>query len=145
VSIFQVAFPNLVKTGYKITGPQDPTYNCIAWAANETDRWWWPNPLYYWPSGIPRVESLEAFVRAFGTIGFRVCKDAVLESGFEKTAIYADAKGIPTHAARQLPNDKWTSKLGGLEDIEHTETSGLEESEYGAVAVMMRRQVATTS
>jgi len=135
-----LAFPNLVKTGYKITSPQDPTYNCIAWAATETDRWWWPNPLYYWPSGIPREESLEAFVQAYATMGFSVCKDGALESGFEKIAIYVDPNGTPTHAARQLPTGKWTSKLGKFEDIEHPETSGLHGSVYGSVAIFIKRQ-----
>ena len=27
---------------YSITSPTEISYNCIAWAANEDTRWWWP-------------------------------------------------------------------------------------------------------
>ena len=138
---FEEIFPNLAKTGYKVTSPPDSTYNCIAWAANEIDRWWWPHPHYYWPSGIPRVETLEAFAQAYATIGFSPCENSALELGYEKIVIYVDAEGIPTHAARQLPSGKWTSKLGRFEDIEHSETRGLYGPDYGSVAVVMRRQL----
>jgi hypothetical protein len=43
-------FPNLAATGYIITSSQTASYNCFAWAAGETDRWWNPleptNPYY---------------------------------------------------------------------------------------------------
>jgi hypothetical protein len=59
--------------------------------------------------------------------------------GFEKIAIYVlDEK--PQHAARQLPNGKWTSKLGQYEDIEHNALEGLEGSIYGYVACVMKRR-----
>ena len=41
----EAAFPALVGTGYFVTSPATPEYNCIAWAAGETDRWWWPDPM----------------------------------------------------------------------------------------------------
>ncbi|HYK87625.1 MAG TPA: hypothetical protein VE398_02575 [Acidobacteriota bacterium] len=134
-------FPNLRTSGYTITSPRDPTYNCIAWAANEMDRWWWPNPSYYWPNGVPRSETLEAFTQAYATLGFTPCEDATLEFEYEKIVIYVNSAGIPTHAARQLPNGRWTSKLGKFEDIEHTDTSGLDSPVYGSVAIVLRRHL----
>jgi hypothetical protein len=59
-------------------------------------------------------------VRAtFQTKGFEDCDDDSLEDGIEKIALYATSNGKPTHAARQLENGKWTSKLGDHEDIVH--------------------------
>lgn len=135
-------FPNLKSPGYSIKSPISIYYNCIAWAANEADRWWWPdvNEQYYWPAEVKREESLTAFIKAFGLLGFKPCKDSKLEPGFEKVAIYVDRDGKPSHAARQLPSGMWTSKLGNLEDIEHT-FEGLENSHYGKVAKILKRPI----
>src|SRR5262249_6606580 len=53
----ELVFPNLTGTDYRVTSPADDAYNCLAWAAAESDRWWWPDALggYYWPAGVPRV------------------------------------------------------------------------------------------
>ena len=45
-----------------------------------------------------------------------------------------------THAARQLPNGKWTSKLGRDIDIEHDSVDDIAGSVYGEVLRLMRRQ-----
>ena len=107
--------------GFAATSPATPEYNCIAWAAGETDRWWWPDPMRLgaWPPGVPRQETLEAFLQAYETLGYEPCESDTLDPGVEKVAIYVDDAGRPTHAARQLPSRKWTSKLGRAEDIEH--------------------------
>ena len=91
----------------------------------------------YWPPGIPRQETLAAFEEAYGTIGFSPCQGSELEPGFRKIAIYAD-NGVPTHAARQLPDGRWTSKLGRHEDIEHLGLEVLEDGGYGEVALILR-------
>ena len=134
-------FPNLKKAGYSITSPKDIAYNCIAWAAHDTERWWWPNSNYHWPEKVPREETLESFIRAYATIGFSPSSNASLESGYEKIAIFVDSSRVPTHAARQLPNGAWTSKLGKWEDIEHSTVNGLEGSTYGTVAVILARPI----
>jgi hypothetical protein len=74
-------------------------------------------------------------------MGYEECATDELEPGFEKVVIYMDEDGFPTHAARQLENGNWTSKLGGWEDIEHTSLSCLEGTDlaYGTVAVILRR------
>jgi hypothetical protein len=75
---------------------------------------------------------------AFALLGYEPCDAVEKESGFEKIAVFADPTGIPTHAARQLPNGRWTSKLGAAEDIEH-ELHAVAGAIYGTVVRIMRR------
>ena len=139
--IFATVFPNLDVTGYRITSPASSHYNCIAWSAHDDTAWWWPDPfsLYYWPETVPRLETLAAFIAAYGTRGYEPCDNESLEAGFEKVAIYVDANGTPTHTARQLSSGRWTSKLGRQEDIEHHTLAGLTGTTYGHVAQFLRR------
>ncbi len=134
-------FPNLLVSGYLITSPATPEYNCIAWAANDTDVWWEPDllNLSFWPSGIPRIYSLDAYIKAYERLDYAICNTDDYEDGFEKIAIYVDLNKQPTHASRQLDSGKWTSKLGQLEDIEHNSLDGL--AEYGTIAVIMKRKI----
>jgi hypothetical protein len=136
-------FPGLRGPAYQVTSPPDAVYNCIAWAAGATDIWWWPigDPQrVHWPAGVPREETLEALREAFATLGYAICDHSELEPGHEKVALFTNAVGCPTHAARQLCTGRWTSKLGQLEDIEHA-LRDLEGTEYGAVVLVMKRPV----
>lgn len=135
-------FPRLATERYRMASPRTPRYNCIAWAAGDDTAWWEPDPmdLYYWPDAVPRQLTLEAYTRAFRTLGYTPCDTAEFEPGFEKIAIYVDNNGTPTHAARQLPNGRWTSKLGNLEDIEHTTLEGLTGAVYGSVGLILKRK-----
>lgn len=81
--------------------------------------------------------SLGAFMEAFGTLGYEPCANGTLEDDCEKIAIYQLPQGVQ-HAARQLSTGRWTSKLGRLQDIEHSSPAELEGSEYGTVAQYMR-------
>jgi len=45
----QVEFPHLKTEQYKVTSLYSDEYNCIAWAANDTESWWWPSEDGYWP------------------------------------------------------------------------------------------------
>src|SRR5262249_2321359 len=115
-------FPGLRGSAYQGTSPPDDVYNCIAWAAGVIDSWWWPvggPQRIHWPAGVSGEETLEAFREAFAALGYCACQHAELEAGYEKVALFANAAGLPTHAARQLPTGRWTSKVGQLEDIEH--------------------------
>lgn len=139
------AFPALRGSGYRVTSPQDDHYNCIAWAAGDTTCWWWPDEpglpeSAHWPADVPREPTLEAFRQAFATLGYAICDDERLESGHEKIALFA-LRGEPRHAARQLPNGRWTSKLGPMEDIEH-ELHDLTGLVYGSVVLVMKRPLA---
>ena len=140
-------FPNLQRGEYEVTSLETSEYNCIAHAAGKDDNWWWPAaPPAYWPQGLALEETLEAFVLAYTVEGYTVCatQSRELEAGIEKVAVYEDDDGIPTHAARQLPDGTWTSKLGEWEDIQHNTLEAMEDSGglglgYGRVALLLRR------
>ena len=89
-----------------------------------------------------RVTPLSnSFIELFRSAGYELCDDGNLEAGCEKIAIYA-LNDSPTHAARQLENGQWTSKLGKYEDIVHStpdELQGEFDYAYGRVAVFMVR------
>jgi hypothetical protein len=140
-------FPRLIGTPYRITSPATDVYNCLAWAARVTNGWWWPvgDPgTVHWPPGVARQETLEALRDAFATLGYAPCDTEEPEAGFEKVALFADAQGLPTHAARQLFAGCWTSKLGRGEDIEH-DPRALEGEAYGTVALVVKRPLGETA
>jgi hypothetical protein len=146
-SLLARLFPNLRSGAYSITSPRDANYNCVAWAAEDDRRWWWPVPAgtgggNFWPASIPRECTLERFEQAFGLRGYHVCESTDHEPGVEKVAIYVNSRGVPTHTARQLSNGRWTSKLGRLVDIEHVrpeDVGGSTGSAYGDVALVLCR------
>ncbi len=134
-------FPKLVDDSFQVTSGPDQAYNCIAWAAGVTHQRWWPSENAddaFWPEDVPRLCTLEAFQAAFAAVGYSVSESAESETGFEKIVLFADADGVPTHAARRLPHGRWTSKLGKAEDIEH-DLRGLEGEIYGTVVLVMKR------
>ena len=136
-------FPRLGTTLYRVTSLKTGDYNCIAWAAGDMSEWWWPlsDPVDqqpFWPAGLVREVTLPAFVAAFATLGYSPCDSDALDPDAEKVAIFADDGGKPTHAARQLANGRWTSKLGRAEDIEH-ELHALEGDLYGTVVLVLKR------
>ena len=134
--------PNLHSENHSITSPRK-NRNCIAWAAGFDTRWWWPTGGGFWLEGVPKETSLSAFLKAFATLGYEECKDGILEAGYEKVALYSkgDPNGafVPKHAARQLSDGRWTSKLGPLEDIEHSNVEDVNGPSYGTPVRFMRR------
>lgn len=94
---------------------------------------------YYWPADLPRVEALPAFVELYRQLGYEECDGPDFEPGREKIALYVDAGGVPTHAARQLSDGTWTSKLGGAEDIRHPTLTSIADGQYGTAVVFMSR------
>src|SRR2546428_516396 len=83
-------FPRLAGGNYRITSLWDRDYNCIAWAVGDTLNWWWPGADVeneYWPPGVPRARTLDAFRQMFATLGYVVCAGEELEPGVEKVAI----------------------------------------------------------
>ena len=137
-------FPHLTRWNHTDTSPQSRRYNCIAWAADNSTRWWWPDPanIGYWPPNIPRVETVDTFVMAYALQGYVTCQDSTLEAGIEKIAVYGLHVGgvvYPTHAARQLVDGKWTSKLGNFEDITHDTLDCLNGPRYGFPVCFLSR------
>ena len=137
----KIEFPCLTATNYHVTSPKDVQYNCIAWAVGENDVWWWPDDMLYayWPDTVSRQVTIEAFIQAFSTKGYSPCEDGILEQGFEKVALFA-LNEKPTHAARQLPDGNWTSKLGEIQDVIHT-IDALDGPQYGSVALFLKRAI----
>jgi hypothetical protein len=139
-------FPQLRSSGYEITSEATDDYNCVAWAAETQKKIWWPDINnqgdIYWPPSVPREETIDAFIKAFQTIGYKDFQslDDSLEDGFQKIAIYALSE-TPKHVARQLPCGKWTSKIGPEEDIKHNDLQGLSGDKYGKVVRIMKKSI----
>jgi hypothetical protein len=131
--------PRLTADNYRPTSPATWTYNCIAWAVGVTDAWWWPVPGRFWPEGVPREETIPAFFAALATVGFLPTTTADLEPELEKVALFA-VGSTPTHAARQLPKGRWSSKLGPAIDIEHSTLDAVAGGVYGDVVAILGRK-----
>ena len=76
----------------------------------------------------------------FEARGYVASDTPALEPGYEKVALYVSKEGKVTHAARQLLDGQWTSKLGGQYDVSHT-LDALEGPEYGSVAKILKRSI----
>ena len=133
--------PYLQSEGYEVTSPATDLYNCVAWAVGDDQRWWEPSddPKHYWPPGVPLEYTYQSYLQALATQGFAPCADAELEAGFEKIAVYANARGELTHMARQLADGRWTSKMGDWEDIEHTTLAALNSHFFGTAKRFLKR------
>ncbi len=138
VNELELLFPKLRPGSYRISSPKDKKYNCIAWAAGNALTWWWPSEddRDTWPAGLVREETLVAFEMAFRSLAYLACADDSHEPEMEKIAIFALPPDRPSHGARQLPDGRWTSKLGESFDIEH-ELRDLEGDVYGKVVLIM--------
>lgn len=130
-------FPQLTDANSRVTSPRNVEYNCIAWAMNDAVRWW--EPGLFWPRDIePGEFGITVLVALFRDHGFVDCDGPDWEPGFEKVALYGNNL-FYTHAARQLSNGKWTSKLGKWEDIEHDSPEDVAGGIYGEVLQFMKR------
>ena len=140
----EAEWPGLSGTEYVVTSPEDATYNCIAYAAGEDQRWWQTDEDYYWPPNARREDTLEGWIDAFVQLGFQRAALGDVRADASVVAIYADPEGLPTHVARRMPGGSWSSKLGEYEDITH-ELSALEGEFYGSVAVFLSRRSESAS
>ena len=136
----ETSFPRLTPENHRLASPPTLDYNCIAWAAGDTENWWQPG--IYWPAAVPTTEyGISVLEEAFRAMGYEPCDDARLEAGFEKVAFYGN-NVVYTHAARQLPSGRWTSKLGKADDIEHDTPDDVAGGIYGEVVEIMKRSLA---
>ena len=143
---YEMKFPNLAASGWRLDSPRTFDYNCIAWAAGDKHRWWEPpDPITgqgagkYWPRNLSANHLVETYVHLYELSGYKECPHGRPEKGYEKVAIYA-MNGNVLHAAKQLPSGYWSSKLGPQHDIIHHTLEALEGNEYGYVAKFMKRQ-----
>ena len=127
---------------FDVTSEATDQYNCFAWALGYDSKWVEPTTEYgLWPECIPDDLMIDSVIELFRLVGYEPCDSGRLESGYEKIAVYA-MHGEATHAARQLPSGRWTSKIGQLEDIVHLSTEELQADDYycyGRVALFMAR------
>jgi hypothetical protein len=135
-------FPRLTSENHQETSPASVEYNCVAWAAEDIQHWWQPGEFWR-PSNWPINDfGLGALEQAFKLLGYSDCgMDDKLEIGFLKVALYGSGSYVYTHASRQLPNGKWTSKLGKYIDIEHETPSVVAGGLYGEVMQIMKRPI----
>jgi hypothetical protein len=109
-------YPSL-RGNFEVMRPASPRYNCIAWSAGITNRWIWPG------------YTLADFDRFYARHGYRRLDelDFRKQRGLHKVVLYGHVrmrqggrKSIRcTHAARQLADGSWSSKLGKLPVIRH--------------------------
>jgi hypothetical protein len=138
-------FPQLVGGQYRLASKRTKRYNCLAWAAGRNDVWWDEPPDGVWPHGV-NDGTVEAAIRLYEHLGFRRTGSRIPKGPEEnviRIAICADGSGY-THAARQLRDGRWTSKLGKLQDIEHDSLQSLEKAgtveAYGEVVEIMEKR-----
>lgn len=138
-------FPRLTPDNHRVTSPATVDYNCIAWAAEDMDNWWQPG-MFWIPADWPADDfGLGALENVFRSLGYADGgQDARHEPGFQKVALYGSGF-MYTHAARQLPSGKWTSKLGKESDIEHDTPDDVAGGVYGEVMQVMRRAAPATA
>jgi hypothetical protein len=135
--------PNLTDAVCEVKSPYDTNYNCIAFAAGDNQKWWWPTPDDFWPDNVSREVTFDAFVQAFETKGFARCQDGTLDQALGKVALFGKDRGdgqmVPTHAAAQLPDGRWASKLGNHEDVHHDTVEAVNSPAYGAVVLYLAK------
>lgn len=147
--LFRKQFPLLAgDNNFEISSPKTPDYNCLAWALHFDNRWMQPpsitlppmDSVYYWPEGALQGTSIDCLVDAYRKKGFVICDNPDFEKEYQKIALYFHPEnGDWTHAARQLRNGFWTSKMGSSHDIQHSSPYVLEGAIYGKVYCIMRR------
>ena len=147
--LFQ-AFPKLLHDcKFKVTSKATPVYNCIAWAYNLDNRWMWPNAgeylfldgVHYWPTDKILDCNVSNFIEAFKHKGYECCDNSCFEPKYRKIALFAKPGTTEcTHAARELSNGFWTSKLGNDCDIQHGMPCTIENDDYGIVFCFMKKK-----
>ena len=146
VQRLRIKFHNLNSGEFDVKSDCTAIYNCISWAIGDQENSWWPIDThpYHWPAGLPMDNSIGSFKMFFELHGYQECSTGDLEPGFEKIALYENDEREITHAAKQLLNGAWTSKIGDWEDIEHNRLEGLEGGgfAYGSVKMYLRKSTA---
>ena len=132
------AFPNLANEGFEIVDQPSERYNCIAYAAGDTSKWWWPDGINYWPPWATETNRIESLKEAFAGMGYELCDHSDTEDGYQRVALY-EVDGEMKHATVQMPNGRWRSKMGQGPVIEHRDPESLSRGPYGRATVFMRK------
>ncbi len=101
--------------------------------------------VYQYTANLLQYYTIQSFIEAFATFGYRVCNNSSYELGFQKIAVYTQpfmgVQHFPSHTARQrVFGGGWLSKLGHSEDIMHPTLECLRDL-YGDPTVYMRRSL----
>jgi len=141
--LLEELFPALAVFGYKILSRPTDRYDCVAWAAGDTTRWWWPDlkGKRYWPENVERKRTLDVFKKVFENLGYFICDNGNFEEGYDKIAIYVNENGKPTHVTRQFWKNVWISKIGEWELVEYYNVNALYDGICGDIAVFMKRPI----
>ena len=112
-------------------GDPDQVHNCFGFAVGSKKFWQPPSihgdpegdPRFYWPPELlgdaDENTWVSRYVAAAQAKGFSECgEDASLEVEFEKIVLIHSG-GVFKHAALQIDEKRWKSKLGLLSDLEH--------------------------
>ena len=137
------AFPNLANEGFEIVDQPTERYNCIAYAAGDTSKWWWPDGINYWPPWATETNRIESLKEAFAGLGYDLCAHNDTEVGYQRVALY-EVDGEMKHATVQMPNGLWRSKMGQGPVIEHLSPESLSGGMYGDATAYMRRALNAT-
>lgn len=140
-------WPNLEPNNHHETSPKSSKYNCFAWVLEKNDDRWAPYDGYTWFEGLEKIghgeyheSDISYYLNGFKLIGYTLCDNGNFENGFEKIALYIKS-GYVQHAAKQLEDGHWTSKLGiEYHDIEHYTLAVLEGDLYGYANIFMKRK-----
>jgi hypothetical protein len=129
---------------YKRTSNPTIDYNCLSWAVELIDTFLDPrgfSPGYSWPIGVKREWSISGCRGVLESFGYtEECKDGSFEDGFAKIAVFVNENDVPTHFARQIEGEKWTSKLGDLIDIFHDDLDCVQCEKYGAAKYYYKKR-----
>lgn len=160
-AIITSVFPKLSNDiSFRISSKKNVNYNCIAWAGFVDNEFWWPEVIpynkldgvrYKWPFNIKHSDKLEFFIELFSHLGYKeesFCIDNE-QPNFRKIALFIKEDKFQsdrlicdcTHAARQLKNGLWASKLGSNHDIEHSNPYDLEGPAYGKIAIILKKNL----
>jgi hypothetical protein len=131
-------FPRLGEE-FEVLAPASVTYNCIGWSVGNNSTW-------VWPTDSTRKAQLVDFDTLYRSYGFYRARGISFKRrpGYEKILLYAirreDGSIKPTHAARQMPDGSWSSKLGSLPLIRHLHPNDVSGPTYGQpFAIYIRR------
>jgi len=141
----EAKFLKLQSGNYNHASDATPRYNCLAFVNGDHRHLWEAGKnggRYHWPKGIS--DTLDGWTEIFTREGYELTDNREIEPGFEKVAIYIDLGDLlPGHVAMS-DGRVWKSKLGRLQDIEHSSLDLLEGDqnwEYGIVERILRRRI----
>jgi hypothetical protein len=122
----------------------NPAYNCAAFVVGVEDEWWEAGLV--WPDDLEKDDTIAVYVQLYERYGFEVCPDGTFEAGHEKIALYGFDEEMPDgtveifeHAAIQVGEGQWKSKMGADDDIEHSRPEVVAKYNWRVMRYMKRQ------